>query len=248
MLFENEERNTCGNVIFLQRLVYAENIRLLQIGKMQWKVAYTDGVTVYAYVDISVTEEVKNRFVTVKGTLKYSDGTPVANKKLVLYSEAKTVYTDENGNYEFLSVETGEHILNIYSDNDSEMAVCRINVSSMAESDSIDVSKKENCEVINSISGDEFIVNVLVAIDKPEESKPEESKPEESMGESQPEDGSQQEPSNEETTETDPDGTAPSTGDENTALMLIMLMAGISGIILLLCGISYASEEKEKKH
>ena len=24
MLFENEERNTCGNVIFLQRLVYAE--------------------------------------------------------------------------------------------------------------------------------------------------------------------------------------------------------------------------------
>lgn len=34
MFFENEERNTCGNVIFLQRLVYAENIRLLQIGKM----------------------------------------------------------------------------------------------------------------------------------------------------------------------------------------------------------------------
>ena len=34
MLFENEERNTFGNVIFLQRLVDTENIRLLQIGKM----------------------------------------------------------------------------------------------------------------------------------------------------------------------------------------------------------------------
>ena len=34
MLFENEERNACRNIVFLQRLVDTENIRLLQIGKM----------------------------------------------------------------------------------------------------------------------------------------------------------------------------------------------------------------------
>lgn len=240
----------------------------LKVSDSKWQVSYTDGVTVYAYVNISVTEEVKDRFVTVKGTLKYSDGTPIANKKLVLHSEIKTAYTDNNGNYEFLSVEVGEHTLNIYSDNDLEIAVCRINVSPTAESDSIDISKKENCEVTNKISGDEFVVNVLVTLNEPEETKPEEgsseesqpessseeSRPEESQPESNPEESRPEETKPEESSwqetsnvETEVDDTPPSTGDGNTALMLIMMMAGISGIILLLSGISYASEEKEKK-
>ena len=34
MLFENEKGNACRNIVFLQRLVDTENIRLLQIGKM----------------------------------------------------------------------------------------------------------------------------------------------------------------------------------------------------------------------
>lgn len=233
----------------------------LKITDVSVEVSYTDEVTVYAYADISVTEIVKDRFVTVKGNLKYSDGTPIANKKIELHSEAKTVYTDKDGNYEFKEVEVGEHTLTIYSDNGSELAVCRLNVSDKTENDSIDVSKKDNCEIYSSILGDEFVVNGLMEIKKPEESRPSESQPEESgpsesrPSESQPEESgpsettpsesTPSEPSDEETGETNPDIEAPATGDESMAVMLIMLAAGISGLLLLLSMIPYKNASKQ---
>ncbi len=231
----------------------------LKVSDSKWQVSYTDEITVYADVDITVAEKVTERFVTVKGTLRYSDGTPIANKKIVLHSEVKTAYTDKDGNYEFKDVETGEHTLTIYSDKDLEMAVCHLNVSTKADNDSVDdVSQKDNFEISSSISGNEFIVNGLMELNKPEESQPEESKPEEGTpGESTPEESTPEESkpkesqpeesSNGETNETEPANTSPSTGDNNMALMLIMLLAGISGMMLLFCGISYADEMKENK-
>lgn len=234
----------------------------LKISDNKWQVAYTDKITVYADVDISVVEKVKERFVTVRGTLKYSDGTPIANKKIELHSEVKTVYTDKDGNYEFKEVETGEHTLTIYSEEGAELAVCRLNVSVKAENDSIDITKKDNLEVSSSILGDEFVVNGFAEIKKPEESQPEESKPSESQpeesqpeesrpdeskpSESQPEESQPEESSNEELGETEPEIPAPSTGDENIAVTLIMLAAGISGLLLLFCGLSYKDELKKK--
>lgn len=238
----------------------------LKITDVSMEVSYTDEVTVYAYADISVKEIVKDRFVTVKGNLKYSDGTPIANKKIELHSEAKTAYTDKDGNYEFKEVETGEHTLTIYSDNGSEMAVCSLNVSDKAENDSINISRKDNCEIYSNILGDEFVVNGIMEIKNPGESQPSESQPEESgpsesrpsesqpeengPSESQPEESAPSEsrpsePSNEETGETNPDIEAPATGDESMAVILIMLAAGISGLLLLLSVMSYKNASKQ---
>jgi len=247
----------------------------LKVSDIKWQVSYTDKITVYADVDITVAKKVTERFVTVKGTLRYSDGTPIANKRIVLHSEVKTAYTDKDGNYEFKDVETGEHTLTIYSDKDQEMAVCRLNVSTEADNDSIDVSEKDNCKISSNISGNEFIVNGLMELKKPEESKPEESKPEESKPEeskpeeskpeeskpeesrpeeskpeeSKPEESKPEESKPEESKpdESKPEIIAPSTGDNKMMLMLIMLVAGISGTMLLFCGISYADERKANK-
>lgn len=54
---------------------------------------------------------------TVKGQLKYKDGTPLASTYIELHSVVKTGYTDENGYYEFTGVEPGKHTLTAFNEN-----------------------------------------------------------------------------------------------------------------------------------
>ena len=140
-------------------------------------VSYTDGVTKTAEQAITVSEvvddkpdedtpdEPTDRFVTVKGTLKYTDGTPVANKRIELHSDVKVAYTDENGSYEFTEVEVGEHKLTIFYDNGNAMAEVTLNVAKANEGeDKANVSSSaDECTVSTSISEDIFTVNADIS-------------------------------------------------------------------------------------
>lgn len=54
---------------------------------------------------------------TVKGQLKYKDGTPLADTYIELHSVVKKGRTDANGYYEFTGVESGDHKLTAFNEN-----------------------------------------------------------------------------------------------------------------------------------
>ncbi len=69
-------------------------------------------------VDVPVTVSAF-RTVTVSGVLKYSDGTPIADRLIELHSDVQTTRTDTEGRYTFDGVETGSHTLTVYMADDT---------------------------------------------------------------------------------------------------------------------------------
>lgn len=119
----------------------------------------------------------KNRKVTIKGILRYSDGTPIANKIItldyageVIASDDKAVAganrvettTDENGNYEFKDILVGKYDLSILDNNNTVIAKCNITVSA-PKKDSVDVTdKKDNVDVSYEFAGNIIIIDATI--------------------------------------------------------------------------------------
>lgn len=88
------------------------------------------------------------RFVTVKGYITYTDGTPIANKRIEIHSTPRYAVTDENGYYEIKNVEVGDHKFKIFADDvDTPLVTCDLSVTKPNE-DTVKVTfKTEDCEV-----------------------------------------------------------------------------------------------------
>lgn len=88
------------------------------------------------------------RFVTVKGYITYTDGTPIANKRIEIHSTPRYTVTDENGYYEIKNVEVGDHKFKIFADDvDTPLVTCDLSVTKPNE-DTVKVTfKTEDCEV-----------------------------------------------------------------------------------------------------
>lgn len=88
------------------------------------------------------------RFVTVKGYITYTDGTPIANKRIEIHSTPRYAVTDEFGYYEIKNVEVGDHKFKIFADDaDTPLVTCDLSVTKPNE-DTVKVTfKTEDCEV-----------------------------------------------------------------------------------------------------
>ena len=88
------------------------------------------------------------RFVTVKGYITYTDGTPIANKRIEIHSTPRYAVTDENGYYEIKNVEVGDHKFKIFADDaDTPLVTCDLSVTKPNE-DTVKVTfKTEDCVV-----------------------------------------------------------------------------------------------------
>ena len=119
----------------------------------------------------------KNRKVTIKGILRYSDGTPIANKTIILDYTGEVVIsddnkvagtnrvettTDENGNYEFKDILIGKYDLSILDNNNTVIAKCNITVSE-PKKDSVDITnKKDNVDVSYEFAGNIIIIDATI--------------------------------------------------------------------------------------
>ena len=191
-------------------------------------------------------KEPETRIVTIKGILKYSDGTPIANKTIKLNSLAEIiVYGDENtdntkntavgaaklyetttdkdGNYEFKDIYVGEYELSIWDGNTS-IATCNITVSAPEkDDDAVNVTDKRDDVAVNyDISGD--VIKINATITPPEEPIP--------TTEETPEPTTEEVPPA--TVET-PKPEAPKTGD-NVPVGALMGLIGVSGLGIFLLG------------
>lgn len=95
-----------------------------------------------------VYQEDAARFVTVKGYITYTDGTPIANKRIEIHSTPRYTVTDENGYYEIKNVAVGDHKFKIFADDtDTPLVTCDLSVTKPDE-DTVKVTfKTDDCEV-----------------------------------------------------------------------------------------------------
>lgn len=95
-----------------------------------------------------VYQEDAARFVTVKGYITYTDGTPIANKRIEIHSTPRYAVTDEFGYYEIKNVEVGDHKFKIFADDtDTALVTCDLSVTKPNE-DTVKVTfKTDDCEV-----------------------------------------------------------------------------------------------------
>lgn len=96
--------------------------------------------------DLEITfvyRDATSRFVTIKGYVTYSDGTPIANKYIEVHSTPRYATTDENGYYEINNVETGTHKFKIFNDSSmtSEIVTCDLEVTT-PNNDTVQVTFK----------------------------------------------------------------------------------------------------------
>ena len=138
------------------------------------------------------------RTVTVKGCLKYKDGTPIANKVIKLYEDteitvpqvnnsisAPTVLaqvaagtaaheyqttTDENGQYVFKDVKVGKYDLSLW-DGKSKLGECSVTIADKAsKKDAVAVTDaRDDVDIEYAISGDIIDISALLAIDPPKD-------------------------------------------------------------------------------
>ena len=95
-----------------------------------------------------VYQEDAARFVTVKGYITYTDGTPIANKRIEIHSTPRYAVTNEFGYYEIKNVEVGDHKFKIFADDtDTALVTCDLSVTKPNE-DTVKVTfKTDDCEV-----------------------------------------------------------------------------------------------------
>lgn len=149
--------------------------------------------TTVTVIGIPIDEKPDVRIVTIKGRLLYADGSPIANKTIVLNwheDESKeekatetsavkgaaslTTQTDADGNYVFESIQVGEYQMEI-KDGNTTLATCIINVKAPKE-DSVDVKRSlDNVEVDYSFS--DSIITIDATITVPKEETPAEPTP-----------------------------------------------------------------------
>lgn len=142
--------------------------------------------TTVTVIGIPIDEKPDVRIVTIKGRLLYADGSPIANKTIVLNwheDESKeekatetsavkgaaslTTQTDADGNYVFESIQVGEYQMEI-KDGNTTLATCVINVKAPKE-DSVDVKRSlDNVEVDYSFSDSIITIDATITIPKEE--------------------------------------------------------------------------------
>ena len=142
--------------------------------------------TTVTVIGIPIDEKPDVRIVTIKGRLLYADGSPIANKTIVLNwheDESKeekatetsavkgaaslTTQTDADGNYVFESIQVGEYQMEI-KDGNTTLATCIINVKAPKE-DSVDVKRSlDNVEVDYSFSDSIITIDATITIPKEE--------------------------------------------------------------------------------
>lgn len=146
----------------------------LKLGKRDVKISYQDGPTnniLTTNIDINViSETVSKRIVTVTGKLQYKDGTPIANKIIVLSNknDTQTTKTDKEGNYQFDNIVSGDYILEIKENETTVLATCNLTVKEnedKTKEDKINITNAGNYEVDTKISDDVFHINGVLPKD-----------------------------------------------------------------------------------
>lgn len=144
-----------------------------KVGIVKISAHTTDESDLSDYATITVIDPpIEQRKVTIRGILRYTDGTPIANKLIRLdrYESLSVMYggnditamTDENGRYEFQDIYVGLYMMRIIDDGEV-LVSCQIQVAD-PESDKVNVKEKDDGVAVEyEISNNTFQINVSVA-------------------------------------------------------------------------------------
>lgn len=112
------------------------------------------------------------RLVTIKGWVKYTNGTPFAHGMVELRSEPRTTYTDEDGFFTFENVEDGEHVINVLGANGQILASAKVSISRNMEIEESMMVQLEDGTFVLEVAVDVKVLEIFLEIEQDGEGQP----------------------------------------------------------------------------
>jgi hypothetical protein len=112
------------------------------------------------------------RQVTIKGWVKYTNGTPFAHGMVELRSEPRTTYTDADGFFTFENVEEGEHVINVLGSQGQVLASAQVRITRNMDIEESILIRLEDGTYVLEVAVDVKVLEIFLEIEQDESGEP----------------------------------------------------------------------------
>ena len=112
------------------------------------------------------------RLVTIKGWVRYTNGTPFAHGLVELRSEPRTTDTDADGFFTFENVEDGEHVINVLGKGGKILASAQVSISRNMEIEEAIMVQLEDGTFVLEVAVDVKVLEIFLEIEQDEWGEP----------------------------------------------------------------------------
>lgn len=106
------------------------------------------------------------RLVTIKGWVRYTDGTPFAHGLVELRSEPRTTYTDADGFFTFENVEDGEHVINVLGSQGQVLASAQVSITRNMDIEKSILMRLEDGTYVLEVAVDVKVLEIFLEIEQ----------------------------------------------------------------------------------
>ena len=112
------------------------------------------------------------RMVSIKGWVRYTDGTPFAHGLMEFRSEPRTTYTDADGFFTFENVENGEHIINVLGGNGQVLASAKVVISHNMDIEETILMRLDDGTYVLEVAVDVKVLEIFLEIEQDKDGNP----------------------------------------------------------------------------
>jgi hypothetical protein len=106
------------------------------------------------------------RLVTIKGWVRYTNGTPFAHGLVELRSEPRTTYTDADGFFTFENVEDGEHVINVLGKGEKILASAQVRITRNMDIEKSILMRLEDGTYVLEVAVDVKVLEIFLEIEQ----------------------------------------------------------------------------------
>jgi hypothetical protein len=106
------------------------------------------------------------RLVTIKGWVRYTNGTPFAHGLVELRSEPRVTYTDSEGYFTFENVEEGEHVINVLGSQGQVLASAQVRITRNMDIEKSILMRLEDGTYVLEVAVDVKVLEIFLEIEQ----------------------------------------------------------------------------------
>jgi hypothetical protein len=106
------------------------------------------------------------RLVTIKGWVRYTNGTPFAHGLVELRSEPRVTYTDSEGYFTFENVEEGEHVINVLGSQGQVLASAQVRITRNMDIEKSVLMRLEDGTYVLEVAVDVKVLEIFLEIEQ----------------------------------------------------------------------------------
>jgi hypothetical protein len=106
------------------------------------------------------------RLVTIKGWVRYTNGTPFAHGLVELRSEPRVTYTDSEGYFTFENVEEGQHVINVLGSQGQVLASAQVRITRNMDIEKSVLIRLEDGTYVLEVAVDVKVLEIFLEIEQ----------------------------------------------------------------------------------